>query len=176
MGQLVLLLWADTHPGRSDMSACPPIRPTRQMMSTYTILNGYTIVPEALYCGTALLGVGMASIFATGFLWVERRTAVTARVGAAFMVASSSGADVFPVVVGQVSPPVRPVDVAPCPTDCRGVPHGPAVPDLRDLGVLCPHIRHHHRHGPGRGAASLVAAKGRVSAGAALVGINTVYI
>ena len=52
--------------------------------------------------GTALLGVGMASIFATGFLWVERRMKVTARIGSAFLVASSSGADVFPLVVGQL--------------------------------------------------------------------------
>ena len=52
--------------------------------------------------GTALLGIGMASIFATGFLWVERRMKVTARIGSAFLVASSSGADVFPLVVGQL--------------------------------------------------------------------------
>merc|ERR1711971_49305 len=58
--------------------------------------------PEALYVGTALLGIGMASIFATGFLWVERRMKVTARIGSAFLVASSSGADVFPLVVGQL--------------------------------------------------------------------------
>ena len=52
--------------------------------------------------GTALLGIGMASIFATGFLWVERRMKVTARIGSAFLVASSSGADIFPLVVGQL--------------------------------------------------------------------------
>ena len=44
----------------------------------------------------------MASIFATGFLWVEMRMKVTARIGSAFLVASSSGADVFPLVVGQL--------------------------------------------------------------------------
>jgi hypothetical protein len=56
----------------------------------------------SLYLGTALLGVGMASIFATGFLWVERRMTVTARIGSAFMVASSAGADVFALLVGQL--------------------------------------------------------------------------
>jgi hypothetical protein len=58
--------------------------------------------PVALYLGTALLGVGMASIFATGFLWVERHMTVTARIGSAFTVASSAGADVFPLLVGQL--------------------------------------------------------------------------
>ena len=33
----------------------------------------YETRSEALFVGTALLGIGMASIFATGFLWVERR-------------------------------------------------------------------------------------------------------
>jgi len=60
------------------------------------------VYSEALFVGTALLGIGMASIFATGFLWVERRLKVTAQIGAAFMVASSSGADVFPLLVGQL--------------------------------------------------------------------------
>ena len=36
--------------------------------------------PVALYSGTALLGLGMASIFATGFLWVEQRITITSKV------------------------------------------------------------------------------------------------
>ena len=36
--------------------------------------------PVALYLGTALLGLGMASIFATGFLWVEQRITITSKV------------------------------------------------------------------------------------------------
>ena len=36
--------------------------------------------PLALYLGTALLGLGMASIFATGFLWVEQRITITSKV------------------------------------------------------------------------------------------------
>jgi len=84
--------------------------PNMIMWTSFTISGiGSTILciwgdtyPEALYVGTALLGIGMASIFATGFLWVERRMKVTARIGSAFLVASSSGADVFPLIVGQL--------------------------------------------------------------------------
>ena len=56
----------------------------------------------ALYIGTAAMGIGMASIFATGFLWVEQRMTVTNKVGSVFIIASSAGADVFPVLVGQL--------------------------------------------------------------------------
>ena len=48
------------------------------------------------------MGIGMASIFATGFLWVEQRMTVTNKVGSVFIIASSAGADVFPVLVGQL--------------------------------------------------------------------------
>jgi len=84
--------------------------PNMIMWTSFTISGIGSIIlciwgdtyPEALYVGTALLGIGMASIFATGFLWVERRMKVTARIGSAFLVASSSGADVFPLIVGQL--------------------------------------------------------------------------
>ena len=36
--------------------------------------------PALLYIATGLLGAGMASIFATGFLWTEQRIAVTSKV------------------------------------------------------------------------------------------------
>ena len=36
--------------------------------------------PALLFTGTGLLGVGMASIFATGFLWTEQRITVTSKV------------------------------------------------------------------------------------------------
>ena len=35
---------------------------------------------QVLYAGTAMMGVGMASIFATGFLWVEQRITITSKV------------------------------------------------------------------------------------------------
>ena len=55
----------------------------------------------ALYTGTALMGLGMASIFATGFLWVEERMIVTSRMSATFSISNSLGAKVFPVLIGQ---------------------------------------------------------------------------
>ena len=33
-----------------------------------------------LYIGTSLMGIGMASIFATGFLWLEQRIAISSKV------------------------------------------------------------------------------------------------
>ena len=78
------------------------LRRTPTQVCTLEGLPTHKLPSEALYVGTALLGIGMASIFATGFLWVERRMKVTARIGSAFLVASSSGADVFPLVVGQL--------------------------------------------------------------------------
>lgn len=44
-----------------------------------------------LYIGSALLGVGMASTFATGFVWTEQHLLVTNRISAAFSIASSMG-------------------------------------------------------------------------------------
>jgi len=55
-----------------------------------------------LYLGTAVLGVGMASIFATGFLWTEQKISVTSKVSATFIICSSLGAKVFPVMVGNL--------------------------------------------------------------------------
>ena len=57
------------------------------MLSTMSPIAGAVILsalaassPLALYLGTALLGLGMASIFATGFLWVEQRITITSKV------------------------------------------------------------------------------------------------
>jgi hypothetical protein len=51
-----------------------------------------------LYVGSALVGVGMASTFATGFIWTETHLLVTNRISAAFSVASSMGEMIFPTV------------------------------------------------------------------------------
>merc|ERR1711997_33051 len=45
--------------------------------------------PALLYTATGLLGAGMASIFATGFLWTEQRIAVTSKISAVFIISSS---------------------------------------------------------------------------------------
>ena len=55
-----------------------------------------------LYLGTAVLGLGMASIFATGFLWAEQKISVTGKVSAALIISSSLGAKLFPVMVGNL--------------------------------------------------------------------------
>lgn len=54
-----------------------------------------------LLAGSILMGAGMASIFATGFLWLEKRKKVTNRIAAMLCIASSLGAKFFPAVVGQ---------------------------------------------------------------------------
>ena len=57
------------------------------MLNTWSPIAGSVLLsalaassPVALYSGTALLGLGMASIFATGFLWVEQRITITSKV------------------------------------------------------------------------------------------------
>ena len=46
------------------------------VLCSITEINDY----QVLYAGTAMMGVGMASIFATGFLWVEQRITITSKV------------------------------------------------------------------------------------------------
>ena len=55
----------------------------------------------AMYLASALLGSGMASIYASGVLWCEQFMVITNKIGAAFTVASASGADVYPILIGQ---------------------------------------------------------------------------
>ncbi|PSN31253.1 hypothetical protein C0J52_26179 [Blattella germanica] len=53
----------------------------------------------ALWVGTALLGIGLASIFPTGILWIERYIHVSNKVAAAFVMGASLGEMVCPVTV-----------------------------------------------------------------------------
>lgn len=53
-----------------------------------------------LYLGSAILGVAMASTFATGFLWTESRLTVTHKIASSFSIASALGEMIFPTVVG----------------------------------------------------------------------------
>ena len=48
-----------------------------------------------------IIGFGMASIYATGLLWLEQYVTITSKIGATFTIASSLGPDVFPVILGQ---------------------------------------------------------------------------
>ncbi|XP_021924105.1 uncharacterized protein LOC110831913 isoform X2 [Zootermopsis nevadensis] len=56
----------------------------------------------ALWVGTALLGIGLASVFPTGILWIERYIHVSNKVAAAFVVGASLGEMVCPVAVYQL--------------------------------------------------------------------------
>jgi hypothetical protein len=56
----------------------------------------------ALWVGTALLGIGLASIFPTGILWIERYIHVSNKVAAAFVMGASLGEMVCPVIVYQL--------------------------------------------------------------------------
>ncbi|XP_057367687.1 uncharacterized protein LOC130688697 [Daphnia carinata] len=69
------------------------------MGSMTLCIAGQTDV-SILYVGSALVGIGMASTFATGFLWTETHLLVTNRISAAFSIASSMGEMIFPTVTG----------------------------------------------------------------------------
>jgi len=53
-----------------------------------------------LYVGSAILGLAMASTFATGFLWTESHLTVTHKIASAFSIASALGEMIFPTIVG----------------------------------------------------------------------------
>ena len=85
-------------------------RPVLVMWSSFILcLLGSTLLSVwagqsslVLYIGTAVLGVGMASIFATGFLWAEQKITVSSKVSAVLIISSSLGAKLFPVMVGNL--------------------------------------------------------------------------
>ena len=49
----------------------------------------------------AVMGFGMAAIWATGLLWSERYIVVTNKIGSAFAFAGMMGPNIFPIVVGS---------------------------------------------------------------------------
>lgn len=51
---------------------------------------------------SAILGLGLATVFATTFTWLEKFMVITNRMGALFSIAGSIGADVFPLILGQI--------------------------------------------------------------------------
>lgn len=55
-----------------------------------------------LYLGTALMGLGIASIYATGFLWMEQRIKITSQISSALVMSTGLGALTFPLLVGQL--------------------------------------------------------------------------
>ena len=64
-----------------------------------SILGDTSIV--VLYVASGLMGVGTASVYATGLLWLERRVQISNRISAAMTISASLGVKAFPVLVGQ---------------------------------------------------------------------------
>jgi len=64
-----------------------------------SILGDTSIV--VLYVASGLMGVGTASVYATGLLWLERRVQISNRISAAITISASLGIKAFPVLVGQ---------------------------------------------------------------------------
>ena len=54
-----------------------------------------------LQIGSALIGFGMAAIYATGLLWLETYVKITNRIGAAMSCMSGIGYNLFLVFIGQ---------------------------------------------------------------------------
>ncbi len=46
------------------------------------------------------MGCGMAAIYATGLLWIEKYVRVTNAIGAAYSFCAMFGPDVFPIIIG----------------------------------------------------------------------------
>ncbi|GFT03983.1 hypothetical protein NPIL_201451 [Nephila pilipes] len=63
-----------------------------------TIGNMYS---DFLWLGTALLGLGLASFYASTITWVERHINVTNKVGSSFVVAASFGEMIAPLAISQ---------------------------------------------------------------------------
>ena len=49
----------------------------------------------------AVMGLGMAAIYATGLLWSEKYIVVTNKIGSAFALFAMAGPDIFPIIVGS---------------------------------------------------------------------------
>ena len=56
---------------------------------------------QALFILTAFMGVGMAPIYASSMLWMDKFMTVTNKIGGLMSVAASIGADSFPLFLGQ---------------------------------------------------------------------------
>merc|ERR1711997_1238704 len=54
-----------------------------------------------LCVSSALMGTGMASVYACGILWIEQHITVTNRIVSSMIISGSIGADLFPIILGQ---------------------------------------------------------------------------
>ena len=85
------------------------IRPTLVMAFNFAMCFAASVILLAkahasvvwLCVGSGLMGIGMATMFASGFLWLQNLAPISNRVGAIFSVSGSLGADIVPLVIGQ---------------------------------------------------------------------------
>jgi len=56
---------------------------------------------EVFYVGSAVMGAGMASVYATGLLWMEKHVKMNSRILTTMVIAGALGVKVFPLLVGQ---------------------------------------------------------------------------
>ena len=54
-----------------------------------------------LQVSVAVMGLGMAAIYATGLLWSEDYVVVTDKIGLAFTISGMLGPQLFPIIVGN---------------------------------------------------------------------------
>jgi MFS family permease len=64
------------------------------------MLLAVNVWPSMLWISSALIGYGVASTFSTGILWISATIRVTGRVSSTFIIGSSSGSMVAPLIVG----------------------------------------------------------------------------
>ena len=80
-----------------------------QMMLSFTLCTIGSIalavagnIHKYVLCiSSALMGTGMASVYACGILWIEQHITVTNRIVSSMIISGSIGADLFPIVLGQ---------------------------------------------------------------------------
>jgi fucose permease len=68
--------------------------------SIYLAIAG-NIYKYGLFVCSALMGTGMASVYACGILWIEQHITVTNRIISSMIISGSVGADLFPIILGQ---------------------------------------------------------------------------
>ena len=81
-----------------------------QMVLSFTLCTFGSIVlaivgnvyKYVLCIGSAFMGTGMASVYACGILWIEKHITVTNRIVSCMIISGSLGADLFPIILGQI--------------------------------------------------------------------------
>ncbi|KAG8236350.1 hypothetical protein J437_LFUL016772 [Ladona fulva] len=105
---LVALFWGSFAAMRFASIFCASgFSPTSMLIFNFLMCSLGSIIlstlsnemETALWLGTSLLGIGLASMFPTGVLWIERYIHVTNKVAAFFVMGVSLGEIICPMVV-----------------------------------------------------------------------------